>query len=104
MDDSLILSELRGLRGEITALRGDMTAGHQAIYDRMGAGFEAARQTAAAHELLDTTRFAMMDKRFSPIESAMRYGKWMATTGGGVLVIAVVNFLLGWFKSPPAHP
>lgn len=104
MDDSLILSELRALRGEIGALRGDTAGAHAILFDKMTAGFEAARTTAAAHELLDTTRFALMDKRFGPVESAMRYGKWVATTGGGVLVIALMDFLLGWFKTPPVHP
>lgn len=104
MDDSLVLAELRGLRGEITALRGDMAGAHQVISDKVSAGFEAAIRASAAHELLDTTRFALLDRRFVPVETALRYSRWFATTTVGAFIIGAIGILYSFLTARAQHP
>jgi hypothetical protein len=92
MDDSLILAELR-------ALRGDMATAHQTLTTKVESGFAALSSLASDHELADAKKFSEIDVRFIPMELSVSYAKWVGGTALGAAIVAVVGVIVKtWVK------
>lgn len=94
MDDALILSELR-------AIRGDMTAAHTSLSSKIDTGFQAMSIAAAAHELEDAKKFNAFDVRLVPMELSLSYAKWVGGTALGAAIVACVGIIIkAWVGKP----
>lgn len=94
MDDSLILSELR-------AIRGDMATAHSALSTKVENGFATMTLASAAHELEDAKKFNAFDVRLVPMEVQITYAKWVGGTALGAAIVAVVGIIVkAWVGRP----